>query len=169
MVARPASAAPLRASSTSDSWTSKRPSSASHVLHCLASNRHSKTVNVTGPQEPRPESFRNNTAYRSSTTSAKGKAVPQFQNGVSGYLSHSLRELVAAPRDPDDPPRRQPDRVRAWTSSTRRSRSRRSRGCAAARRSSPSTRGRCEGAISAAPRSSASLARSSGSGRAAKT
>ena len=117
MVARPSSAAPQRSTA---SWTSKRPASATFVRHCLASNKHSETallLDGASAQAPRDESFRN-TAYRSNSTSAKGVPVPQFRALSSGFLTHKQRELMAAPRGPEEKPRRQPDRVRAWTSAT---------------------------------------------------
>ena len=117
MVARPVSAAPTRRLSTSSSL-SRRPKSASYVRHDIASGLNSsvRLVPYDEPEDVEEYSARHK-PYVSSASDADGSALPQFRALSSGYLTSKERALMELERDPDDPPRRQPDRVRAWTSS----------------------------------------------------
>ena len=115
-VARPGSAVPTRRT-TPASTMSQRPKSASYVRHDIATGLVS-TVRLVPHDEPDDveDCSAQSKPYVSSSSAPDGSPLPEFRALSSGYLTHKERALMALERNPDDPPRRQPDRVRKWTS-----------------------------------------------------
>jgi hypothetical protein len=117
MVARPVSAAPRRQPAGLGSTLSERPKSASYVRHDIATGLSSTVKRVPHDEPEDVEEYRaRNKPYVSSASDSHGTALPQFRALSSGYLTYKERVLMEMERDPDAPPRKQPDRVRAWTS-----------------------------------------------------
>lgn len=114
---RPGSAAPNR-HQLSSTKLQQRPTTADFVRHDLATGLSStvRTVLRDEPDEVEEYSARNK-PYVSAASGPDGTPLPQFRALSSGYLTYKERVAMQAERDLDKPPKRQPDRVRAWTSS----------------------------------------------------
>jgi len=117
MVARPVSAVPKRQPAAVDRVLSERPKSASYVRHDIATGLSSTVKRVPYDEPEDVEEYRaRNKPYVSSASDSHGTPLPQFRALSSGYLTYKERAMMDLERDPDAPPRKQPDRVRAWTS-----------------------------------------------------
>ena len=115
---RPASAAAPTTRARA-AGTSSRPASASFVRRDLATGACStvKRVPYDEPEDVEDWNARN-LPYTSPASDPHGSPLPQFRALSSGFLNYKERELMSRARSPGDAPPRQPDCVRAWTSST---------------------------------------------------